>query len=94
MRHFYLTILLSLSVLSQPSYAVDPPKEEQKKDIEPALGMSESFGRWTGPVNLVYDPDGAPDTFSDEEFLDTLKKATERWELVSGIKFKRKIKLL
>ena len=75
MRHFCLTILLLLSVLSLPSYAVDPPKEEQK-DIEPALGVSQIFGRWTGPVNLVYDPDGAPDTFSDEEFLDILKEAT------------------
>jgi len=87
MRHFCLTILLLLSVLSLPSYAVDPPKEEHKKDIEPALGKDENFGRWTGPVNLVYDPDGASDIFSDEEFLDILKEAIGRWELVSGIKF-------
>jgi hypothetical protein len=86
MRHFCLTILLIVSVLSLPSYAVDPPKEEHKKEVEPALGVSQIFGRWTGPVNLVYDPDGASG-ISDEEFLDILKEAIGRWELVSGIKF-------
>jgi len=59
-----------------------------EKDIDAALGINSFFGRWNGPVNLVYDPDGVPGLFSDNNtFLSILEEATQKWELVSGINF-------
>jgi len=54
---------------------------------DPALGINEAFGRWTGPVKLVYDPDGAPAQFSQAKLLALLDEAIDQWQRVSGIRF-------
>jgi hypothetical protein len=63
-------------------------EDDLVKDMSAALGVAPDFSLWDGPVNLVYDPDGAPPIYSDtSEMLELLKEATENWALVSGIEF-------
>lgn len=55
--------------------------------IDPALGINDTFGRWNGPVKLVYDPDNAPAQFSQTKFLTLLDEAIAQWQKVSGVRF-------
>lgn len=58
------------------------------RETDAALGINDDFGRWDGPVRLVYDPDGAPALFaSDAHFLELLESAVSQWQRVSGIQF-------
>jgi len=57
-------------------------------EAAPALGMNDSFGRWTTTVKLVYDPDNAPPKYTDpDKVQQLLMEAAAEWELVSGIRF-------
>lgn len=70
------------------AHAVVEGQDDFITAIDPALGISVQLGRWNGAINLVYDPDGAPDLFSEaDEVLNLLGQATAEWELVSGIQF-------
>lgn len=52
----------------------------------PALGINVSFGRWKDTARLVYDPDGAPEAFADEQhFMALLEEAVSRWQRISGV---------
>lgn len=77
-----------LPLLLLPALTVFGYEEEAGvvRDIDPALGINEFFGRWNGAVNLVYDPDGAPAQFANSaDVLEILEEAAGQWELVSGI---------
>ncbi len=77
-----------LLVFIAPAHAVMEGHDDFVRAVDPALGISVQLGRWNGAINLVYDPDGAPDLFSDaDEFLVLLAEAAAEWELVSGIEF-------
>lgn len=69
--------------------AVTPyDSEESWVSRHPALGISETFGRWTGSVELGYNPENAPPQYRDSDrFLGLVREAASRWERVSGIEF-------
>jgi len=68
--------------------AVEPGPSDYLVSSDPALGISNNFGRWDSQINLVYDPDGAPELFADSALvLDLLEEAVLEWEQVSGIRF-------
>ena len=77
-----------LLVANSAGMAYEPKTSEFFQSADPALGISDSFGRWDSQINLVYDPDGAPAIFSDSGlFLDLLEEATLEWEQLSGVNF-------
>src|SRR5688500_18417433 len=54
-------------------------------DFYPALGISDDFGRWDKTVRLVYDPDGAPAAYSqNDKVLALVREAYGYWMQVSG----------
>ena len=58
------------------------------RDAYPALGINETFGRWTTTVRLVYDPDNVPTRFaSNTKALALIRQAADQWEQVSGVRF-------
>lgn len=70
--------------------AVEPNanKSEPQRHIAPALGLSESLGRWKDPIKLGYNPLGAHSAFADNSyFIRLLTEAAGRWEKVSGVRF-------
>jgi hypothetical protein len=91
-RYKLLAFVLLVFVLP-PSFvnAVDIDTSQNQDRVPvvlPALGVSETFGRWNKVVKLGYNPAGAPAVFANtEQFLSLLTEAAQRWEKVSGIKF-------
>ena len=64
------------------------PANGMVRTIDRAVGISDTFGRWTGSIQLVYDPDDAPQQFQDaDRFRQLLEQATGQWERVSGVRF-------
>ncbi|MES2603587.1 MAG: hypothetical protein V4603_01550, partial [Pseudomonadota bacterium] len=58
------------------------------QDMQPALGINDTFGRWDTTVKLVYDPDNVPAAFSSStKMLTLIREAALQWEQVSGIRF-------
>ncbi len=83
-----LGLWIMLFAFIASAHAVVDGKDDFIRAIDPALGISVQLGRWNGPINLVYDPDGAPALFSEaDEVLALLTQASAEWELVSGIRF-------
>ena len=85
----WLFVLLPLS-LSSTAYAVvdietQPGRQGQ---VLPALGISNTFGRWTDVIRLGYNPQGATAAFADpQKFLAQLTEAAAIWSRVSGVRF-------
>ena len=71
------------------AHAVVEGQDDFITAIDPALGISVQLGRWNGPINLVYDPDGAPALFSEAD--EVLALLTDKlllsgsWSVVSGL---------
>jgi hypothetical protein len=98
---FTLLSILFLMIVLPPSLVnavdIDPSRSQDQetdfvpdlyREILPALGIDETFGRWIDVVKLGYNPAGAPDAFADAElFLKLLTESAQRWEKVSGIRF-------
>lgn len=56
--------------------------------VLPALGISNTFGRWTNVIRLGYNPLGATAVFADsQKFLALLTEAAAIWSRVSGVRF-------
>ncbi|MDG2174657.1 MAG: matrixin family metalloprotease [Gammaproteobacteria bacterium] len=100
LESFYLEIIDKLTALKLVgfggllvaftpfSHAYNEQDSDYLMAVDPALGIGSGFGRWDGSINLVYDPDGAPDLFSNQnDVLSLLEEATQEWEQVSGIQF-------
>ena len=85
----WLLFLLPLP-LSSTAYAVvdietQPGRQGQ---VLPALGISNTFGRWTDVIRLGYNPLGATAAFADsQKFLALLTEAAAIWSRVSGVRF-------
>ena len=79
-----MLLMLTTAVMA---YQGQPYDAGGKRELAPALGINSDFGRWTTPVRLVYDPDGAPSQFSNTRMLSLLTEAASQWERVSGVDF-------
>jgi hypothetical protein len=78
-------LLLLLTGVVQARTRIDDGIE---RDASAVLGISETFGRWTSSIDLVYDPDGAPARFADSsKVVALINQAIAQWELVSGVNF-------
>ncbi|MDY6981605.1 MAG: matrixin family metalloprotease [Pseudomonadota bacterium] len=82
-------LAIALSLLAPVAFAARVPVDDGiHRDLYPALGISDVFGRWNEPIRLVYDPDGAPAEYSDNSrVLALLQEAYSYWMYVSGVRF-------
>lgn len=82
-------ILLLLLAPAAPVLAYEGPIDNGGlRDMQPALGINDTFGRWDTSVKLVYDPDSVPAAFSNNtKMLALIREAALQWEQVSGIRF-------
>lgn len=82
---FLLPLLLSLPVFAVVDIETQPGRQGQ---VLPALGISNTFGRWTNIIRLGYNPQGATAAFADPQtFLSQLTEAAAIWSRVSGVRF-------
>lgn len=82
--------VLLLLIFGTPALAVVDIETEAGRDahVLPALGISNTFGRWTDVIRLGYNPLGATPAFTDpQHFLAMLSEAAAIWERVSGVRF-------
>ena len=89
---FLLTVWLLVSLSTSQAVAVTVPEADAEPQREgqvlPALGISETFGRWTDVIRLGYNPVGAiPEFANTQQFLTILSDAAKIWERVSGVRF-------
>src|SRR5690606_31494991 len=82
-------LTISHSLLAPVAFAAKVPIDDGiQRDLYPALGISDDFGRWNEPIRLVYDPDGAPAEYGDNgKVLALLREAYSYWMHVSGVRF-------
>lgn len=82
-----LAVALILPVSVAPALEL-PIDAGIHRDIDPALGISDDFGRWNKTIHLVYDPDDAPAAYADSnKVLALLQEAYSYWTRVSGVQF-------
>ena len=82
---FLLPLPLSLTAYAVVDIETQPGRQGQ---VLPALGISNTFGRWTDVIRLGYNPQGATAAFADsQKFLALLTEATAIWSRVSGVRF-------
>jgi hypothetical protein len=78
-------VLLSANAFAVVDLEAPTVREGQ---VLPALGISNTFGRWTDVIRLGYNPQGASAAFADaEKFLALLTEAAAIWSRVSGVRF-------
>ncbi|MDO9478925.1 MAG: hypothetical protein Q7L07_19610, partial [Pseudohongiella sp.] len=89
---FLLTVWLLVCLSTSQAVAVTVPEADadphREGQVLPALGISETFGRWTDVIRLGYNPTGAiPEFANTQQFLTILSDAAKIWERVSGVRF-------
>jgi hypothetical protein len=82
-------LAIALTLFASAASAVElPPDDGTYRNLNPALGISDDFGRWNKPIRLVYDPDNAPPAYSDSnKVLALLREAYSYWMQVSDVRF-------
>lgn len=56
--------------------------------VQPYLGITPAFGKWSGPIPWVYNPTNANVSFTDSsQIVALLQEAMAEWEAVSGVRF-------
>lgn len=81
-----LAVALGLVASIAPAAKL-PADAGSDRDLYPALGISDDFGRWPGTIRLVYDPDGAPSGYNNARVLALIEEAFSYWTTVSGLRF-------
>ena len=89
LKAVWLFVLIPLLLCSTAYAVVDIQTQPGRQDqVLPALGISNTFGRWTDVIRLGYNPQGATAAFSDpQKFLTQLTEAAAIWSRVSGVRF-------
>lgn len=81
-------VFLCVGSVSLGAQAAGSADYSQGGELQPALGMTQTFGRWNSVIRLGYNPANAPAEFANpEDMRALLREAAERWEHISGIRF-------
>ena len=82
-------LAFALALFAPAALAAKTPIDEGLyREADAALGISDTFGRWNTTIRLVYDPDGAPAAYrQNDKVLALLREAYGYWTHVSGVKF-------
>lgn len=82
-------MLVAVAIIAMgmlPRLAAYQEAEIREFSADNALGFFGNFGKWNRTVSVVYDPDGAPAIFQDEEeFAGFIETAIGIWERICGI---------
>lgn len=81
-------VFLCAGFASLCAQAAGSADRSQGGELQPALGMTETFGRWNSVIRLGYNPANAPAEFANpEDMRALLREAAQRWEHISGVRF-------